>query len=250
MPDTDITDTVAPDTAVSDIRREPRPEKAAIVADVRSRLESSDAVLFTEYRGLNVSEMAELRAALSPVGATYKIYKNTLACVAARELELDIEDYLLGPTGLTFVDGDPAAVAKVLDGYKKSHDVFVIKGGLLGDVMVTPEGVKKLASLPSREEMLAKLGGLVQAPMTQMAGALAAPLRELGGLLGALQQKFAGLVTALRDQGGAGLAAETSAPAEPEEAEPEETETEQAESAEAAPSETEVAEAVDSSEEP
>lgn len=180
--------------------REPRPEKVAIVADVRSRMESSDAVLFTEYRGLNVSEMAELRAALSPVGATYKIYKNTLARVAARELELDIEDYLLGPTGLTFIDGDPAAVAKVLDGYRKSHDVFVIKGGLLGDVMITSDGVRKLASLPPREELLAQLGGLVQAPMAQMAGALAAPLREFGGLLGAMQQKFAGLLRALKDQ--------------------------------------------------
>ena len=180
--------------------REPRPEKVALVADVRSRMESSDAVLFTEYRGLNVSEMAELRAALSPVGATYKIYKNTLARVAARELELDIEDYLLGPTGLTFIDGDPATVAKVLDGYRKSHDVFVIKGGLLGDVMLTSDGVRKLASLPPREELLGQLGGLVQAPMAQMAGALAAPLREFGGLLGAMQQKFAGLLRALKDQ--------------------------------------------------
>ena len=184
----------------TDTGRAPRPEKAAIVDDVRSRLESSDAVLFTEYRGLNVSEMAELRAALSPVGATYKIYKNTLARVAARELELDIEDYLLGPTGLTFIDGDPAAVAKVLDGYRKSHDVFVIKGGLLGDVMITSDGVRKLASLPPREELLGQFAGLVQAPMAQMAGALAAPLQEFGGLLGAMQQKFAGLVRALRDQ--------------------------------------------------
>lgn len=188
------------DASTARTGREPRPEKVEIVADVRGRLESSDAVLFTEYRGLNVSEMAELRAALSPVGATYKIYKNTLTRVAARDLELDIEDYLLGPTGLTFIDGDPAAVAKVLDGYRKSHEVFVIKGGLLGDVMITPDGVRKLASLPPREELLGKFGGLVQAPMAQMAATLAAPLQELGGLLGAMQQKFAGLLRALKDQ--------------------------------------------------
>ena len=196
----DTADTTANGASTALAGREPRPEKVEIVADVRSRLESSDAVLFTEYRGLNVSEMAELRAALSPVGATYKIYKNTLTRVAARELELDIEDYLLGPTGLTFIDGDPAAVAKVLDGYRKSHDVFVIKGGLLGDVMITSDGVRKLASLPPREELLGKFGGLVQAPMAQMAAALAAPLQELGGLLGAMQQKFAGLLRALKDQ--------------------------------------------------
>ena len=200
MTDNNTADTTTMDASTALAGREPRPEKVAIVADVRGRLENSDAVLFTEYRGLNVSEMAELRAALSPVGATYKIYKNTLARVAARELELDIEDYLLGPTGLTFIDGDPAAVAKVLDGYRKSHDVFVIKGGLLGDVMITSDGVRKLASLPPREELLGKFGGLVQAPMAQMAAALAAPLQELGGLLGAMQQKFAGLVRALKDQ--------------------------------------------------
>lgn len=198
--DNNTTDTTTMDTSTARTGRDPRPEKVAIVADVRGRLEKSDAVLFTEYRGLNVSEMAELRAALSPVGATYKIYKNTLTRVAARDLELDIEDYLLGPTGLTFIDGDPAAVAKVLDGYRKSHEVFVIKGGLLGDVMITSDGVRKLASLPPREELLSKLGGLVQAPMAQMAGALAAPLQELGGLLGAMQQKFAGLLRALKDQ--------------------------------------------------
>lgn len=200
MTDNNTADTTTMNASTALAGREPRPEKVAIVDDVRGRLENSDAVLFTEYRGLNVGEMAELRAALSPVGATYKIYKNTLARVAARELELDIEDYLLGPTGLTFIDGDPAAVAKVLDGYRKSHDVFVIKGGLLGDVMITPDGVRKLASLPPREELLGKFGGLVQAPMAQMAAALAAPLQELGGLLGAMQQKFAGLVRALKDQ--------------------------------------------------
>ena len=198
--DNNTTDTTTMDASTARTGREPRPEKVEIVADVRGRLESSDAVLFTEYRGLNVSEMAELRAALSPVGATYKIYKNTLTRVAARDLELDIEDYLLGPTGLTFIDGDPAAVAKVLDGYRKSHEVFVIKGGLLGDVMITPDGVRKLASLPPREELLGKFGGLVQAPMAQMAATLAAPLQELGGLLGAMQQKFAGLLRALKDQ--------------------------------------------------
>ena len=198
--DNNTADTTTMDASTARTGRDPRPEKVEIVADVRGRLEKSDAVLFTEYRGLNVSEMAELRAALSPVGATYKIYKNTLTRVAARELELDIEDYLLGPTGLTFIDGDPAAVAKVLDGYRKSHEVFVIKGGLLGDVMITPDGVRKLASLPPREELLGKLGGLVQAPMAQMAATLAAPLQELGGLLGAMQQKFAGLLRALKDQ--------------------------------------------------
>lgn len=185
----------------------PKPEKVAIVADVRQRLENADAVLFTEYRGLNVSQLAQLRSALAPVGGTYKIYKNTLARVAARDLKLEINDFLLGPTGMAFVDGDVAAVAKVLDNYRKEHAVFLVKGGILGESIVQSEGVRKLASLPPREQLIAQLGGLVQSPMSKFAGALAAPLNEMAGLLHALPQKFAGLVKALADQGGAGVAA-------------------------------------------
>ncbi len=196
--------------------RAPKPHKIVIVQDVRDRLENADAVLFTEYRGLNVSQLAQLRTALAPVGGTYKIYKNTLAKVAARELNLEIEDFLLGPTGMAFVDGDAAAVAKVLDNYRREHEVFVVKGGLLGDSIVQPDGVKRLASLPPREQLMAQLGGLVQSPMAKFAGALAAPLNEMAALLGAMQQKFAGLVKALADQGGAGelAVAETAASAE------------------------------------
>ena len=190
--------------------RTPKPEKIAIVDDVRQRLESADAVLFTEYRGLNVSELAQLRTALAPAGGTYKIYKNTLARVAARGLNLEIDDFLLGPTGMAFVDGDAAAVAKVLDNYRKEHDVFVVKGGILGESIVPSESIRKLASLPPKEQLIAQLGGLVQSPMSKFAGALAAPLNEMAGLLNALPQKFAGLVKALVDQGGTGVAAPAS----------------------------------------
>lgn len=124
--------------------RTPKPEKIAIVDDVRQRLESADAVLFTEYRGLNVSELAQLRTALAPAGGTYKIYKNTLARVAARGLNLEIDDFLLGPTGMAFVDGDATAVAKVLDNYRKEHDVFVVKGGILGSPSFHPRASENL----------------------------------------------------------------------------------------------------------
>ena len=198
-------------------QRPPKAEKVAIVEDVRQRLESADAILFTEYRGLNVSQLAELRTALAPIGGTYKIYKNTLARVAARELEMELGDFLLGPTGMAFVEGgDTAAVAKVLDNYRKEYEVFVIKGGLLGQVIISEAEVKRLATLPSREQLLAELGGLVQAPMAKLAGSFAAPLNEMAGLLGAMQQKLAGLVRALADKGGATPGAEETEQAEAE----------------------------------
>ena len=209
-------------------KREPRPEKVALVADVRERLEAADAVLFTEYRGLNVTELAELRVALAAAGGTYKIYKNTLAKVAANDLNLEIDEFLVGPTGMTFVDGDAAAVAKVLDTYRKEHEVFVIKGGMLGGAIIEPDGIKRLASLPPREQLLAKLAGLMQAPMSQFAGLMAAPLSEMAGLLGAMHQKFGGLMQALIAEGGA--APEAVAEPEPEPA---------AEAAEDAPADAE-----------
>ncbi len=225
---TDTTDTLT--------QRPPKAEKVAIVADVRQRLESADAILFTEYRGLNVSQLAELRTALAPVGGTYKIYKNTLAKVAASELEMELDDFLLGPTGMAFVEGgDAAAVAKVLDNYRKEYEVFVIKGGLLGRAVISEAEIKRLATLPSREQLLSELGGLVQAPMAKLAGSFAAPLNEMAGLLAAMQQKLAGLVRALADKGGAAPAEAESAEAEPEAADA---------SAEDAPAEAEPAEAV------
>ena len=221
-------------------KREPRPEKVALVADVRERLEAADAVLFTEYRGLNVTELAELRVALAAAGGTYKIYKNTLAKVAANDLNLEIDEFLVGPTGMTFVDGDAAAVAKVLDTYRKEHEVFVIKGGMLGGAIIEPDGIKRLASLPPREQLLAKLAGLMQAPMSQFAGLMAAPLNEMAGLLGAMHQKFGGLMQALIAEGGA--APEAAAEPEPEPAAAEATEAEADEATDAETAEAEPAE--------
>lgn len=185
------------------IKSSPSPEKQAVVEDVRQRLSESDAVLFTEYRGLNVSELAELRSALQPAGATYKIFKNTLARVAARELKLEIDEFLTGPTGMVLVkDADTAAVAKLLVEYGKSHEVFAIKGALMDENLLDVDAVKRLAKLPPRDQLLAQLGGIIQSPMSQMAGSLQAPLQEMGGLLGALHQKMAGVLRSLVAQGG------------------------------------------------
>jgi large subunit ribosomal protein L10 len=173
----------------------PRPEKAAVVAEVRDRLAASDAALLTEYRGLNVGEMAELRRSLRAAGGEYTIYKNTMVRLATAELGLDLADLLTGPTAIAFVGarddggtGDAAAVAKALRDFSRSNRALVLKGGVLGDKVLGAEDLVSLADLPSREILLA-----------QLAGGLQAPLVKLAGLLQALPRNFAYGLKALID---------------------------------------------------
>src|SRR5947209_73464 len=130
----------------------PRPEKVAVVDEVRERLESASAVLVTEYRGLKVSELADLRRSLRSAGGDYKVYKNTLVRFAVRDLQLDgVEELLVGPTALAFVDGDAAAVAKALRDYSRGNPNLVVKGGILGTKALSADETRALAELPSRE---------------------------------------------------------------------------------------------------
>ena len=182
----------------------PRPAKVAVVDEVRQRLTSSDAAILTEYRGLNVAEMARLRRALREAGGNYKIYKNSLARFAVRELGLEeLEAMLLGPTAIAFVDGDAAAVAKALRDFSRTNPALVIKGGVLGTTVLSAADAGALAELPSRDQLLA-----------QLAGAMAAPLQQLAGLLAAVPRNFAYGIRALAEKQG-GLV-DLEAPAEPE----------------------------------
>src|SRR5437588_1874367 len=182
----------------------PRPAKVAVVNEVRDRLSSSDAAILTEYRGLNVSELATLRRSLREAGGQYKIYKNTLVRFAVRELGLEeLEEMLLGPTAIAFVDGDAAAVAKSLRDFARGNPNLVIKGGVLGETILSAKDASALAELPSREQLLA-----------QLAGAMAAPLQQMAGLLKALPQNFAYGIRALAEKQG-GLV-DLEAPPEPE----------------------------------
>lgn len=181
----------------------PRPEKVAVVEEVRAKLESSDAAVLTEYRGLNVAATADLRRALRDAGGEYKVYKNTLVRIAARDLGLEIDDLLTGPTAIAFVSGDAVNVAKALSDFAKTNPALVVKGGLLGDQVIDDKGVKALADLEPREVLLAKFAGL-----------LAAPLQNMANLLEALPRNFAYGLKALIDQGGApGAPADAPAPA-------------------------------------
>jgi large subunit ribosomal protein L10 len=177
----------------------PRPEKVAVVDEVRERLDSASAALLTEYRGLDVTAISDLRRQLRAVGGEYKIHKNTLVRFAARDLGLELEDLLTGPTAIAFITerpdgtaGDAVDVAKALRDFARGNPNLVVKGGVLGTRPLNADEAKALADVEPREVLLSKLAGLLAAPMVQFAG-----------LLEALPRNFAYGLKALIDQGGA-----------------------------------------------
>lgn len=168
----------------------PRPEKVQAVADIKERIEGAQAVFLAEYAGLSVKDQQALRRELRANDAEFKVVKMTLARRAAGDLEIDsLDDLLLGPTGLAFADGDPVGAAKVLKDFAKSHDVFVIKGGLLGVEFLSPEKIAELADIEPREVLLAKIAGAMKAPMANLAGLLAALPRNTASVLQQLLEK-------------------------------------------------------------
>ena len=171
--------------------REPRPEKVAVVDEVRERLGSASAAILTEYRGLRVSDLATLRKALGAAGGEYKVFKNTLVRRAAHEQGLtDLDDLLEGPTAIAFVRDDPGAVAKVLRDFARTNPALVVKGGLLGQNVLDARAATALADLPSREQLLAGFAGLLAAPMQRMASLLAAVPQKLAyGLQALIDQR-------------------------------------------------------------
>lgn len=168
----------------------PRPEKVQAVADIKERIEGAQAVFLAEYAGLSVQEQQTLRRELRANGAEFKVVKMTLARLATADLDIeDLDELLLGPTGLTFADGDPAGAAKVLRDFAKGHEVLVIKGGLLGREFLTPERVAELADIEPREVLLARIAGAFEAPMAKMAGLLAALPRNAATMMQQLLEK-------------------------------------------------------------
>jgi large subunit ribosomal protein L10 len=192
----------------------PRPEKVAVVDEVRERFAGADAVLLTEYRGLSVAALASLRRQLRPAGGDYKIYKNTLVRFAARELGVEGSDELfVGPTAIAFVKGDAAAVAKSLRDFARTNPNLVVKGGLLGTKVLSSADITTLADLPSRETLLAQLAGALQAPIQQFAGLLQALPRNFAYGLKALIEKSGGVPAAAEQTDGPVADEQTDGPA-------------------------------------
>ena len=168
-----------------------RPDKVSAVAEITAKFEGADATLVTEYRGLRVSEIAEVREALRGANAEYKVMKNTLARIAVREVGLDdLVGELTGPTAVVFVQGDVAAAAKALDDAAKKYPVLIIKGGTLkGGKIFSAEQAKALAKIEPREVLLAKIAMLANSPAQQTANVLSALLRNFGSMLAQVVSK-------------------------------------------------------------
>ena len=164
-----------------------RPDKAAAVAELTEEFRSSNAAVLTEYRGLTVAQLKELRRSLGNT-TSYAVVKNTLTTIAAREAGVVAFDGLLaGPSAIAFVKGDPVEAAKGLRDFAKAHPLLVIKGGVLEGKTLSPAEIATLADLESREVLLTKLAGAMQASLQGAVSLFAAPLAQTARLIEALR---------------------------------------------------------------
>lgn len=166
--------------------------KEPVVKEIKEKLEASQGAVLTDYRGLDVAEVTELRNKLRDAGVEFKVVKNTLTRIAANQIGLEgLDPYLEGPTAIAFGLNDPVAPAKILSDFAKAHKDLEIKAGILEGRVIGIDGVKALADLPSREVLLAKVLGGMQAPMYGFAGVLQGTLRSLVYALNAVREKKA-----------------------------------------------------------
>ena len=166
-----------------------RSDKAAAIAELSEKFRSSNAAVLTEYRGLTVKQLTELRSNLRG-NATYAVVKNTLTELAAKDAGVDAFDgQLAGPSAIAFVEGDPVSVAKSLRDFAKAHPLLVIKGGVLEGKALSAAEITKLADLESREVLLAKLAGAMNASLAKAVYLFAAPLSQAARTVDALRAK-------------------------------------------------------------
>lgn len=167
-----------------------RQVKAEDLAEIKSKLASVQSAFLTDFRGLNVEEVTDLRRKLHENNVDFKVVKNTLVSIAAREVGLHgLEPYLQGPTAIAYGVDDPAVAAKGLMDFIKNRKKLEVKAGILNGRIITPEDVKVLADLPPRPELLAKLAGCMQSPMVGFARVLQAQLRSFVFAVAALQRQ-------------------------------------------------------------
>jgi len=165
-------------------------EKAPIVQAIKEKIEASQSLVLADYRGLDVAEVTELRVKLREAGVEFKVVKNTLTRLAANEAGIEgLDQYLEGPTAVAFGIDDAVAPAKILSEFAKTHKDLEIKAGVIEGKVIDVEGVKALADLPSREELLARVLGGMQAPMYGFAGSLQGVLRKFVYALNAVREQ-------------------------------------------------------------
>ena len=185
----------------------PRPDKAAAVAELTEEFRSSGAAVLTEYRGLTVGQISQLRIALG-TQTTYAVVKNTLTRIAARDAGVDALDALLqGPSAIAFVKGDPVEAARGLRDFARVNPLLVIKGGVLEGKALSAEEITRLADLESREVLLARVAGGFTASLARAAALLQAPVAQAARLAEALRQKAEQDPGVLRGEAGSTAAA-------------------------------------------
>jgi large subunit ribosomal protein L10 len=190
-------------------------EKATAVAELTAGFRESNAAVLTEYRGLTVAQLKELRRSLG-ADTTYSVVKNTLTKIAAREAGLSaFEELLQGPSAIAFVKGDPVTAAKGLRDFSRAHPLLVIKGAVLDGRAISVDEVRQLADLESREVLLARLAGAFNASLQQAVSLFAAPLSQAARVVDALRQKAEADPSVLRGGAGTPPAAEAGTDAVP-----------------------------------
>jgi large subunit ribosomal protein L10 len=191
-----------------------RADKAAAVAEIADQFRNSSGAVLTEYRGLSVKQLKELRTALGE-HASYTVVKNTLTKIAAKDAGVEgWGEMLVGPSAIAFITGDPVETAKGLRDFAKTNPSLLIKGGVLDGISISPEEITKLAALESREVLLAKLAGAMKASLTGAAALFNAPLAQTARVLGALQAKAQLDPSVLAGGAGTPAPAEEATPAE------------------------------------
>ncbi|CAN5860702.1 50S ribosomal protein L10 [soil metagenome] len=166
-----------------------KPEKIGAVAEIANRFQTSSAAVLTEYRGLTVAQLTELRRSLG-AGSSYAVVKNTLTKRAAHDVGLTGLDALLsGPTAIAFVSGDPVVAAKGLRDFARANPLLIIKGGILDGAPISAADLTRLADLESREVLLGRLAGAMKGNLTKAAGLFQAPLSQMARLAQALADK-------------------------------------------------------------
>jgi large subunit ribosomal protein L10 len=170
-----------------------REEKATSIAELREKLGDARGAVLTDFRGLSVAEITELRTLLRKSAVEYKVVKNTLAKLAVKETGLaGLASYLEGPTAIAISRKDPVAASKAVSAWAKGRPTFTIKGGVVEGRVVGPTEVIALAELPSREVLLARMAGAFQAPLQGLVQVLSAPLRGLANVFDQVRQRKEG----------------------------------------------------------
>ncbi|WP_114286254.1 50S ribosomal protein L10 [Candidatus Halocynthiibacter alkanivorans] len=168
-----------------------RAQKEKMVDELGQIFDSSGVVVVARYEGLTVAEMQDLRAQMSAAGGSVRVAKNKLAKIALEGKPCaSIGDYLLGMTVLTYSE-DPVAAAKIAEAYAKDNKKFVILGGAMGETALDVAGVKAVAAMPSRDELIASIVGCIGAPASNIAGAIGAPASNIAGILSTIEDKAA-----------------------------------------------------------